>query len=97
MAAWSTEPIGGEAASGSCRRHMIMLIRTTDLLKVTAVNALLRSAGISCLTFDGAAGALWSAIIPVRIMVAEADHFRARSLLRDAGFIEASDGEWDIE
>jgi hypothetical protein len=72
------------------------LIRTTDALKITAVDALLRGAGITCEVFDAAAGSLWSAIIPIRVMVSDADHARACGILRDAGFVQASDGEWDL-
>ena len=75
---------------------MMTLLQTTDALKVTAVDALLRGAGIASETFDTAAGSLWRAIIPIRIMVAEADHDRARRVLRQAGFVEASDGDWDL-
>jgi hypothetical protein len=75
---------------------MMTLIRTTDALKVTAVEAWLRGAGIECEVFDKAAGSLWSAIIPIRVMVADADHAAARRLMRDAGFVEAADGEWDL-
>ncbi len=75
---------------------MITLVRTTDALKVTALDALLRGAGIECEVFDRAAGSLWSAIIPIRVMVADTDGARARRLLRDAGFVEAADGEWDL-
>ncbi len=75
---------------------MQTLIRTTDALKVTAVEALLRGADIECEVFDTAAGSLWSAIIPIRVMVADRDHNAARRLLREAGFVEAADGEWDL-
>jgi len=75
---------------------MMTLLQTTDALKVTAVDALLRGDGIACQTFDTAAGSLWRAIIPIRVMVAEADHGRARRILREAGFVEASDGDWDL-
>ena len=75
---------------------MQTLIRTTDALKVSAIEALLRGAGVDCEVFDRAAGSLWSAIIPIRIMVADADRARAGRLLREAGFVEAGDGEWDL-
>ena len=75
---------------------MITLLRTTDALKVNAVDALLRGEGVACEVFDSAAGSLWSAIIPIRVMVSDADHARARLTLRAAGFVEAGDGEWDL-
>ena len=76
---------------------MMTLLRTTDTLKVNAVEALLRSAGVACEVFDGAAGSLWTAIIPIRLMVSDADDARARRTLRDAGFVQAGDGEWDLD
>jgi hypothetical protein len=75
---------------------MMTLLQTTDALKVTAVDALLRGAGIPFETFDTAAGSLWRAIIPIRIMVTEDDHGAARRILREAGFVEAGDGDWDL-
>jgi len=75
---------------------MMTLLQTTDALKVTAVDALLRGEGIACETFDTAAGSLWRAIIPIRVMVAQEDHGRARRILREAGFVEAGDGDWDL-
>ena len=75
---------------------MKTLLVTTDALKITAIEALLKSAGVSFEVFDRAAGSLWSAIIPIRIMVADDDQARAARVLRDAGFVEARDGEWDL-
>ncbi len=75
---------------------MMTLLQTTDALKVTAVGALLRGAGIPFETFDTAAGSLWSAIIPLRVMVTQQDHASARRVLREAGFVEAGDGDWDL-
>ena len=75
---------------------MMTLLSTTDALKVTAVDAILRGAGVECEVFDGAAGSLWSAIIPIRVMVDDTDHSRACRALRDAGFVQAGDGEWDL-
>jgi hypothetical protein len=75
---------------------MMTLLQTTDALKITAVGALLRGAGIPFETFDTAAGSLWRAIIPIRVMVDEDDHDHARQVLREAGFIEAGDGDWDL-
>ncbi len=75
---------------------MMTLLQTTDAVKVTAVAALLRGAGVRFETFDTAAGSLWRAIIPIRVMVDDDDHGRASRLLRDAGFVEARDGDWDL-
>jgi len=75
---------------------LIALLRTTDPIKLGAVRALLEDAGLETEVFDGAAGALWRGIIPVRLMIAEAAVHEARRLLRLAGFVEARDGDWDL-
>jgi hypothetical protein len=46
--------------------------------------------------FDGQAGSLWRAIIPLRLMVGDHDVIRAKRILRQAGFVEAGDGDWDL-
>jgi hypothetical protein len=76
---------------------MIALLTTIDPVKLSAVRALLAGEGIESETFDTAAGALWRAVIPVRLMVAEADADNARRVLRQAGFTEAADGDWDLK
>lgn len=75
---------------------MLALLATADRVKLGAVEALLRSAGVACEVFDTAAGALWARIIPLRLMIADEDAGRARRVLREAGFVEAGDGEWDL-
>jgi hypothetical protein len=75
---------------------VIALLTTTDAIKLGAVRALLSSQGIATEEFDSAAGALWRSIIPLRLMVAEADADGARALLREAGFVAAGDGDWDL-
>jgi len=76
---------------------MIALMSTTDPVKLGAVRAILRDGGIATEVFDTAAGALWRSIIPVRLMVAESDADDARRILRQAGFAEALDGDWDLK
>ncbi len=76
---------------------MIALIRTTDPVKLSAVRSLLEQSGVACETFDTAVGALWQAIIPLRLMVREDDAPQARRILREAGFVEATDGDWDLK
>ena len=75
---------------------MITLLATTDPVKLTAVAALLADGGVACETFDTGAGGLYPAIIPRRLMVADEDAAAARRLLREAGFVEAKDGDWDL-
>ncbi len=76
---------------------MIALIRSTDTIKLSAVRALLEGEGIEVLSFDDAAGALWAGLIPVRLMVEEGDADKARRILREAGFVEGKDGDWDLK
>ena len=76
---------------------MIAVLRTTDPIKLSSVRALLDDAGVETLTFDAAAGGLWPQLIPVRLMVSDADADNARRLLREAGFAEAKDGDWDLK
>jgi|GEM_PF-967763 len=78
------------------RPVMIALLTTTDTVKLSAVHALLSDEGIQAEVFDAAAGALWRAIIPMRVMIADDDLPRARRALTQAGFHEARDGEWDL-
>ncbi|HEY2179520.1 MAG TPA: DUF2007 domain-containing protein [Caulobacteraceae bacterium] len=75
---------------------MIALLTTLDPVKLGAVRALLAQEGIACEVFDTAAGALWKAVIPMRLMIAEDEADDARRILRQAGFIEAADGDWDL-
>ena len=71
---------------------MIALITTTDPIKVSAIEAVLRAEGIGAEVFDRQAGSLWTSIIPLRVMVADDDLAAARLALRHAGFAEAGDG-----
>jgi hypothetical protein len=76
---------------------MIALVTTIDEVKLGAIGALLAGEGIEAEVFDTAAGSLWRAVIPMRLMVAEADADAARRILRQAGFAEAGDGDWDLK
>ena len=75
---------------------MFPLLATADRVKLSAIEALLREAAVDCEVFDAAASALWTGIIPSRLMIADDDGPRARRLLRGAGWVEAGDGEWDL-
>jgi hypothetical protein len=76
---------------------VIAILTTTDPVKLSAAQALLAGEHVGSEVFDTAAGGLWTSIIPMRLMVDDADAARARSALRAAGFIEAADGDWDLE
>ncbi len=67
---------------------MLEILRSNDLVLISAVDALLTSAGITLLVADTFASAIEGSIgaIPRRILVASADAERARILLHEAGF-----------
>ena len=75
---------------------MITILTTVDAVKLTAVLSVLADAGVAAEVFDSAAGGLWRSIIPMRLMIDDADDAPARRALREAGFIEAGDGDWDL-
>jgi hypothetical protein len=64
------------------------IIRTNDTVLVSAVGALLQSAGIPHLVFDQNMSVLEGSlgILPRRILVPEAHNTAARRLLKDAGY-----------
>ncbi|MEX5727863.1 hypothetical protein Ga0609869_001216 [Rhodovulum iodosum] len=63
------------------------LIRTNDPTLIAYVSALLQGEGIDCFQMDVHMSVLEGSIgvLPRRMMVREADHFRARAILRDNG------------
>jgi hypothetical protein len=75
---------------------MLALLTTTDAVKLSAARAALAGAGVGSEVFDAAAGALWRALIPMRLMIDDADLAAARRALHDAGFAPAADGDWDL-
>ncbi|HSZ53464.1 MAG TPA: DUF2007 domain-containing protein [Caulobacteraceae bacterium] len=75
---------------------MIALLVTPDMVKISAVQAVLAEAGVTFDVFDAATGSMWGSTIPRRLMVDEGDLPRARRALAAAGFVEAGDGDWDL-
>ena len=63
------------------------LIRTNDAVLVSAVVALLESAGIRSMVFDKNMSVLEGSlgVLPRRLLVADEHELRARKLLEDAG------------
>lgn len=61
------------------------ILRTTDPTAVAFSTALLRGEGIDCFVLDVHTSVLEGSIgiLPRRMMVADADAFRARAILRD--------------
>jgi Putative prokaryotic signal transducing protein len=76
---------------------VIALLVTADMVKISAVQAVLAEAGVAFDVFDSATGSMWGSAVPRRLMVDEADLGRARLALTAAGFVEAADGEWDLK
>ncbi|MEW6256189.1 MAG: DUF2007 domain-containing protein [Pseudomonadota bacterium] len=62
------------------------IVRTNDVVLISAVEALLASAGIGCLVADTHVSVLEGSIgiLPRRILVIDEDEARARRLLTDA-------------
>jgi hypothetical protein len=75
---------------------MIALVTTADVVKLGAISAVLKRGGVAFEVFDAASAQLWGSFIPSRLMVDGEDADRARRLLREAGFAEAADGDWDL-
>jgi hypothetical protein len=74
------------------------IVRTNDMILVSAVGALLDGAGIRHLVFDQNMSVLEGSlgVLPRRVLVAEADVATARQLLTDAGLgheLRAQDSE----
>ncbi len=69
------------------QKCMRELIRTNDAVLVSAVVALLESAGISSMVFDQNMSVLEGSlgVLPRRVLVADEHELRARKLLEDAG------------
>lgn len=63
---------------------MIELIKTTNPVRVSFLQAVLADAGIATFVADTGAASLWGATIPARLMVDEADLARAKRLIADA-------------
>lgn len=63
------------------------LVRTNDLVRLSYLDALLRSEGIDSVVMDGGMSVLEGSAgaIPRRLMVLDEDFAAARSLLEEAG------------
>jgi hypothetical protein len=67
---------------------MTELMRTNDLVLISAVEAILRGAGIDCHVADRHMSAVEGSIgaLPRRVLIADGDAARARQILQDAGY-----------
>jgi hypothetical protein len=70
--------------------HLRELVRTNDMVLVSAITALLDSANIHHLVLDQNMSVIEGSlgILPRRILVHEDDNHAARELLTDAGFAQ---------
>ena len=66
---------------------MVEILRTNDLVLISAVEALLRAAGLGCFVADQHMAAVEGSLgfLPRRILVEKGDEAQARRLLIDAG------------
>ena len=66
---------------------MVEILRTNDIVLISAVEALLTAAGVGCFVADRHMAAVEGSLgfLPRRILVERADAARARRLLIDAG------------
>jgi hypothetical protein len=88
MTAAQTTPAAADIPSPEAHRNcMRELIRTNDAVLVSAVVALLESAGIRPMVFDQNMSVLEGSlgVLPRRVLVADEHELRARKLLEDAG------------
>jgi hypothetical protein len=67
------------------------LLRTNDAVLISAVEALLKSAGIDCMVADRYMSVMEGSIgiLPRRVMIADDDTERARRVLTEAGLGDA--------
>ena len=63
---------------------MVELIKTTNLIRVSFLRAVLADDGIDSFVADTGAASLWGATIPARLMVDEGDLARAKQLIANA-------------
>jgi len=74
---------------------LVELLRTNDLVLISAVESLLRAAGVGCFVADQHMAAVEGSLgfLPRRILVDRNEAERARRLLTEAGLAgELSDG-----
>jgi hypothetical protein len=74
---------------------MIELIRTNDLVLISAVEAMLAAQGIEVFVADQFASAVEGSLgfLPRRVLVQEDEAARARRLLREAGLAQELSGD----
>jgi hypothetical protein len=63
---------------------VIELIKTSNPIRISFLQAVLADAGIETFVADAGAASLWGSTIPARLMVDDADLARARRLIADA-------------
>ncbi len=69
---------------------MVEILRTNDLVLISAVESLLRAAGVGCFVADQHMAAVEGSLgfLPRRILVPNDEEARARRLLTEAGLAD---------
>ena len=63
---------------------MIELLNTSDVVRLSYLQAILRVAGIETVVLDAGAGSLWGSAVAQRLMVADEDLNQAKRVIASA-------------
>jgi hypothetical protein len=63
---------------------MVELLKTSDVVRLSYLRAVLRDAGIETVVLDAGAGSLWGDAIAPRLMVDDHDLTEAKRVIADA-------------
>ena len=63
---------------------MVELIKTSNPVRISFLQAVLADAGIESFVADAGAASLWGSTIPTRLLVDDADLARAKRLISEA-------------
>ena len=63
---------------------MIELLNTSDVVRLSYLQAILRDAGIETVVLDAGAGSLWGSAVAQRLMVADEDLNQAKRVIASA-------------
>ena len=89
MPAWVLATLAMRARAVSCRAvgTVTELLRTNDAVLITAIEALLKGAGIECMVADRHMSVLEGSlgVLPRRVLVADDEADKAKQLLTEAG------------
>jgi hypothetical protein len=63
---------------------MVELLNTSDVVRLSYLQAILRDAGIETVVLDSGAGSLWGSAVAQRLMVADDDLNQAKLVIASA-------------